>query len=172
MNKIIIVSDGTEIAYAKTLSDLFVMRADDQEFYSSVGKDYNAEMYSTQTFLHSTVSKKALKVIVGNVAINTPQMSAKYERNGLHCLIGDQYARLYVDEKEAVANYESIYQELKTLEKKYFEQEKEYVSLINRKETQLTKPAKSLFSKNKNSGSIIQAYLCLAYYYYLNEILS
>ena len=170
MNNIVIVSDGTEIAYAKTLSDLFVIRTEDQDFFSSYGKECNVELYSKQTFLHSSVSKKALKIIIGNTTIDTPQMSAKYDKNGLHCFVGDHYARLCIDEKKALSNYELIYKELKELEKRYFEQEKEFVSLVNRKETQLAQNSKSIFSKNKSNELIVQAYLCLAYYYYLNEI--
>lgn len=170
MNNIIIVSEGKEIAFAKALSDLFRIQIDNREFLSSLGRECYVELYSKQTFLHSNISQKAYKIIVGTATIDTPEMDHTYDKDGMHCYVGDQYARLFVDEKTVDLKCDSVYQELQQLEREYFKIEKEYTELTNKKKTQNTVPVKSLFAKKNCEAVVFRAYICLAYHFYLNEI--
>lgn len=170
MNDIIIVSEGKEIAFAKALSDLFRIQVDNQEFLSSLGRECDVELYSKQTFLHSDISKKAYKIIVGTATIDAPEMNHTYDKAGMHCYVGDQYARLFVDEKTAGLKYDSVYQELQQLEEEYFRMEPEFTKLTNKKKTQYTVPAISLFAKKNGEEFVLRAYMCLAYHFYLNEM--
>lgn len=170
MKKIIIVSEGKEIVFAKALSDLFRIQTDTQEFLSSLGCECDVELYSKQTFLHSNILEEEYKIIVGTATIDAPKMHHTYDKNGMHCYIGNQYARLYVDEKTANLKYDSVYQELQQLEGEYFKLESEFVKLTNKKKTQYVMPVKSLFAKKNGDGLVLQAYMCLAYHFYLNEL--
>lgn len=170
MNKIIIVSEGKEIAYAKALSDLFRIQIDDREFLSSLGSECDVELYSKQTYLHSNISKEAYKIIVGTVIIDASEMNHTYDKDGMHCYVGDRYARLFVDEKIAGLKYDSVYQELQQLEGEYFKLEPDFTKLTNKKKTQYVVPVKSLFAKKNDEGLVLQAYMSLAYYFYLNEL--
>ncbi len=169
MSEIAIVSEGKEIAYAKTLADLFKSLVDDNVVLSSRGETVNVEMYSTQVFLRSSVPKKTFKVAIGSTNIKAPETKTIIDEDGVLLLVGDKYARFCVDEAVVDARYDSLFKKMSALEKEYFDLETEYVHLVNRQESKYIEPNRSLFKKNSNSRTI-QAYLYLAYHFYLNEL--
>ncbi len=169
MSEIAIVSEGKEIAYAKTLADLFKSLVDDNVVFSSRGETVNVEMYSTQVFLRSSVPKKTFKVAIGSTNIKAPETKTIIDEDGVLLLVGDKYARFCVDEAVVDARYDSLFKKLSALEKEYFELEANYVKLVKRQESKYIESNRSLFKKSSNIRTI-QAYLYLAYHFYLNEL--
>ncbi len=168
MKKIVLVSEGKEIAFAKTLSDLFVIKTEDQVFYSTFGSIYEVEMYSKQTFLHTNISKKTFKVYVGTAAKDYTAGSHVYEEAGMYCSIGTDSAALYVDDKVIASKNEIVMKKLGELEDEYFAKEQEFVRSTNKSKTLADSRTKtSLFAK-KNASTVQNAYLCLAYHFYLH----
>ena len=64
MTNIIVISDGDEISFAKPFIDLYKMQIDDSIIKSSKGNKVNVGLFSTQSFLHSSIAKNSIKVII------------------------------------------------------------------------------------------------------------
>lgn len=166
MKDIIVVSEGSEIAYAKAFTDLLKTQIGDDIIASAKGKSIKAELYSKQVYLNSSIPKKAFKMIIGNAVVKTPDMELVYNKNGMCCYVGNQFARLIVDPHKALANYDSIFSDLEKAEKEYFTRESEYVERCGRKKSAYVEKAKSLVSKKWVNERITQAYVFLAYHFY------
>ena len=167
MNKVALVSEGKEIAFTKVLSDLFVMKSEDQVFYSTLGSLLEVEMYSKQTLLHTSISKKTFKIFVGTVAKEYTDGNLIYEEAGMCCSVGTDSASLYVDEKVAASKSDVIMKKLRELEDEYFEKEQEFVRSTNKLKVSADTRTKTSFFVKKNVSVMQNAYLCLAYYFYL-----
>ena len=171
MKDIIVVSQGNEIAYAKAFTDLLGIYLDDDPITSSMGKSVKAVIYSKQVYLHSSIPKKTYKMIIGNAAVKTPAMELVYNNNGMSCYVGNQFAKLTVDPEKVLVNYDSVFLDLEKKENEYFEKEAEYVERCGRKKSVYVEKRRSLFSKKWIRDRVTQAYLLLAYHFYL-EILT
>ena len=170
MEEIIVISDGSEISFAKPFVDLFRTQTDKETFTSTKGRTIQPELYSKQVYLSSSAPKKAFRLIIGSATMETPQMRLVYSDTGMKCYLGNQFAKIIVDTTKASANYDSIFLKLEKIENEYFEAEAEYVKKCGMKRSTYISPGKSFFSKNWMNDRIVQAYLCLAYHFYFHEV--
>lgn len=109
-------------------------------------------------------------MIIGNATVKTPDMYLEYDKSGMKCYIGDQFARLIVDPETALSDYDSIFRELERIEEEFFEKESEYVKKCRRKKTAYAEKGTSLLSKKWVTERIMQAYLLLAYHFYFDML--
>ena len=170
MEEIIVITEGSEISFAKPFVDLFRTQTDKETYTSSKGKTIKPELYSKQVYLSSSVPKKASRLIIGTAAVEAPEMKLVYSDNGLNCYLGDQFAKIIVDTAKVSASYDSIFAKLEKLENEYFETEEDYVKKCGLKRSAFISPGKSFFSKKWMNDRIVQAYNCLAYHVYFNEL--
>ena len=173
MDDVVIISDGDEIAYAKTILDVFKTQIDGETFVrSTLGDIYNAELYSKAAFAHAGIPSKTKKVYVGSMDFPKKQWESVYYKYGMHL---DKYENIfcvYVDSKLVGENYKYICSELQTLEKFFFEKECEYIKATGKRKTEFSVENKSLFFQKKiDRERIIQAYRYLSYHLYF-EFLS
>lgn len=172
MEDIVIVSDGNEIAYAKTVLDLFKMQLSEETVVrSSLGEIHNAELFSKAAFAHAGVSSKKVKVYVGLMDLNIKQWKSVYNKYGMHIDKYENCFRVYVESKLACENYKMLFCELQSLENAFFEKESEYIKAVGMKKTEFFEGNKSvLFSKKVDKERIIQAYRCLSYHLYFDYL--
>ena len=170
MKEIIVVSEGSEIAYAKVFADLLKTQIDDDIIMSIKGRSVKTELYSKQVYLKSGVPPRVVNMLIGNVTVKTPDMELAYNKNGMRCYVGNQFVKLIVDPEISLANYDSIFSDLERIEKEYFEIESEYVERSGRKKTAYVEKTTSLFSRKWAAERIMQAYLFLAYYFFIYEL--
>ena len=174
MDDMVIVSDGNEIAYAKTVLNLFKTQVNEETVVrSTLGEKCNAELYSKATFAHARVSSKIGKVYVGSMDSDIKHWKSVYDKYGMYIDTYENCFRVYVDSKLACDNYKMVFNELKDLEKSFFEAESEYVMAAGLKKVEPYECKKSsLFSKRIDKEVIIRAYRCLSYHLYFEYLLA
>ena len=170
MDDLIIISDGNEIAYAKTVLDLFRTQVNEETVVrSALGDLYNAELYSKAAFAHAGIPSKTKKVYVGSIDFSKKQWKSVYDKYGMHI---DKYENsfcVYVDSKLVGENYRQIFSKLQSLENSFFEKEYKYIKAAGKKKTDFSAENKSLFFlKKTDKERIIQAYRCLSYHLYFD----
>jgi hypothetical protein len=168
----VIVSDGNEIAYAKTILELFKTRLDEKTVVSSLlGDMYDVELYSKSAFKHAGFSTKIGKIYVGSMDSGIKQWRGLYDKYGMHIDRYENCYRVYVDSKLACDNYKMVFNELKDLEKSFFKAESEYVMTAGLKKVEPYECKKSsLFSQRIDKEVIIRAYRCLSYHLYFEYL--
>lgn len=172
MDDMVIVSDGNEIAYAKTILDLFKMQLNEEMVVrSSLGEKHNVELYSKAAFAHTSISSKVEKVYVGLMNPDKKQWEPVYNKYGMHIDKNENCFRVYVDSKLVDENYKLLFSELQGLEKAFFEKESEYITAIEMKKSEFVEKNKTvLFSKRIEKERNIQAYRCLSYHLYFDYL--
>ena len=170
MDDMVIVSDGNEIAYAKTVLNLFKTQVNEETVVrSTLGEKCNAELYSKATFAHARVSSKIGKVYVGSMDSDIKHWKSVYDKYGMYIDTYENCFRLYVDSKLACENYKMIFSELQSVENAFFEKEIDYIKAIGMKKAEYLEDKKSvLFSRKSDKERVVQAYRCLSYHLYFD----
>lgn len=169
MKNIAIVSEGKDIAYAKPVLEMFKTQINDSIVYSSIGNSVNAELYSKQVFLHSSIPRDCLKVFVGSLDIGAANLSLNMCFSGLHIQQKDDSIFLNVETKLICQEYDSFFVKLNELDERFFDEELEYVEAAMRKRVEYVKNERSLFTNRSKEARTVQAYLYLAYYLYFKD---
>lgn len=176
--KMAIVCEGKEISYGLNLLHLLQYKSDKEIFLSEVGSVISAEIYSVAAFKHANISKKTLKVFVGNIQSVASSYSKVFSQYGMNIFISEAGFILRVDNKKlSEAEYDNFILYANKRRKEYFDLEKKY---MDRVEIMDSKWVAKVFDKTyseglfgiKNASKSItrQQYDCLAFVLYLDHL--
>lgn len=173
-----IVCEGKEISYGLNLLHLLHYKNDNEVFSSEVGSMISAEIYSVLTFRHASISKKVLKVFVGDAQNPNSSYSKVFCQYGLSIFSSEAGFILKVDDTKLSGDvYENFILYSNKRRKEYFDLEKNY---MNRVESMDVKWVAKRFDKTFSEGLLgikkksklikQQQYDCLSFVLYLDYL--
>lgn len=174
--KVAIVCKGKEISYGFGLFRLFKYKSEKQSFTSNTIADCDVEIFSEVAFKHTNISKKTIKVFVGDVQAVDSSYSKLFCEYGMTILKSESGMILKVDDKELVGHaYDNFITFANGKRKEFFELEKDYVERVNEIDSNWIakefKPVSSsgLFGlKNLSKEKIQQQFDCISFVLYLD----
>lgn len=171
--KIAIVCEGKEISYGINFLHLFQYRSEKEKFNSDMLDDLSIEIYSSSAFRHTNISKKTIKVFVGNAQHQDSAYRSIFNKFGMAIYQLQSDYIMKADDKQ-LANYEYedfiLYANVKR--KEYFDLEKRYTDRVELLDSNwITKKFEKASSSGflgKKSVKVQQQYDCLAFVLYLD----
>lgn len=175
---IAIVCDGKEISYASNLLHLFQYKGETETFTSDMIADVSVEMYSVVTYMHTNISKKVIKIYVGDVQKVDLSYNKVFCQYGMTIMKSRAEFILKVDNKELEGHaYDEFISYANKKRKEYIDLEKDYMERINPiNPNWIAKEFKPVFvgglfgQKDKCKKKVHQQYDCAAFVLYLDII--
>ena len=129
---IAIVCNGKEVSYGFSLLHLLKYRSEDGKTVFFSKKGVNVELFSAGFFKHANVSKKTIKIFIGDAQEINGECQRLYRRFGMEIwkLKNDFILKTNVRELKE-ENYNEFIVYANNKRKEYLELEKEYVTFVN-----------------------------------------
>jgi len=176
--KMAIVCEGKEISYGLNLLHLLQYKNDMEIFSSEVGSVISAEIYSSAAFRHASISKKALKIFVGDNQNADSSYSKVFNQYGMNIFMSEAGFILKADDKKlSGAEYDNFILYANKRRKEYFDLEKKYLDRVEifdskwvAKDFDKTSSEGLFGIKNASKSIAQQQYDCLAFVLYLDYL--
>lgn len=177
-NKIAIVCDGKEISYGMNLLHLFRYKSEKESFLSDHNAGMDIEIFSLAAYRHANISKKTVKVFIGEVQGVTPSMNPLFCQYGMTVWGTDSEIVLKADAKVLTGEqYEKFIAFANKKRMEYFELEKEYVRKAEARDGKWIAKEfeQAVYSglpgrKNSLKAKMKQQYDCMAFVLYLDYL--
>lgn len=171
-NKIIIACDGKEISYGFSFLHLFQYKSETEKFNSEMIDDLSIEIYSVAAFRHANISKKTIKVFVGEVQNVDSSYTEIFNKYGMTIYQSEFSFVLKADDKRLTGHmYEEFIKYANAKRKEYYALEKQYIDRVEELDPYwIAKEFKQLPSEGlfgRKSTKVQQQYDCLAFVMYM-----
>lgn len=169
-SKIAVICDGKEISYGFNLFHLFQYKNEKDEFISGKYDELSIEMYSVVAFRHANISKKTIRIYVGEAQSVDFSYKKVFDKFGMAIYQRENDYVLKADDKQ-LNSYSEFISYANEKRNEYIELEKDYFMKVGALDvnwivSEFTQAhSGGLF--RKANATVQQLYDCLSFVVYL-----